>query len=147
MGATDQFYMTNWALWRSSCAAAFVFFYLSGRRLTYFLSALSEMTPVLVLVLLVIMIIIQLALSVVLLGHFFDGPDGSTKFHWNQTKIKGRYTSNVGMAQKDPKKWPLAQKRNFFGGGPNGKVVTPGIVVICPIEKNRNHFTKNVFWP
>ena len=37
----------------------FCVFYLSGRRLTYFLSALSEMTPVLVLALLVIMIIIQ----------------------------------------------------------------------------------------
>ena len=31
----------------------------------------------------------------------------------------------------------LARKRNFFWGGPNGKVVAPGIVVICTIEKTR----------
>ena len=37
----------------------------------------------------------------------------------------------------------LARKRNFFSGGPNGKVVAPGIVVICPIDKNRDHYTKN----
>ena len=35
----------------------------------------------------------------------------------------------------------------FFGGGPNGKVVAPGIVVICSIDKNRNHYTKIDFWP
>ena len=32
---------------------------------------------------------------------------------------------------------------NFFWGGSNGKVVAPGIVVICSIDKNRDHYTKN----
>ena len=41
-----------------------------------------------------------------------------------------------------PKKWPLARKRNFFWVGSNGKVVAPGIVVICSIDKNRNAYTK-----
>ena len=34
-----------------------------------------------------------------------------------------------------------------FGGGLNGKVLAPGIVVICPIDKNRDHYTKIDFWP
>ena len=33
-----------------------------------------------------------------------------------------------------------SQNRNFFGGGSNGKVVAP---VICSIDKNRDHYTKN----
>ena len=41
--------------------------------------------------------------SIVILGHFFYGPDGSTKFRWKRTKIKGTYTSEVGMAQKGQK--------------------------------------------
>ena len=28
---------------------------------------------------------------------------------------------------------------NFFWGGSNGKVVAPGIVVICSIDKNCDH--------
>ena len=36
--------------------------------------------------------------SVVILGHFFDGPDSPTKFHWKRSKIRGTYTSEVGMA-------------------------------------------------
>ena len=41
--------------------------------------------------------------SVVILGHFFDGPDGPTKFRRYRSKIKGTYTFNVGMAQKGQK--------------------------------------------
>ena len=42
-----------------------------------------------------------------------------------------------------PQKWPIARKQNFFWGGPNGKVVAPGIMVICPADKNCNYQTKN----
>ena len=42
-----------------------------------------------------------------------------------------------------PKKDPMLGNRNFFGGGPNGKVVALGIVVICPIDKNGDHYSKN----
>ena len=42
-----------------------------------------------------------------------------------------------------PKKWPLALKRKLFWGGLNGKVVAPGRVVICSIDKNCDHYTKN----
>ena len=38
-------------------------------------------------------------------------------------------------------KWPYLG--NFFGGGPNGKVVAPGILVICPVGKDCNYHTKN----
>ena len=41
--------------------------------------------------------------SVVLLGHFFDDPDGSPEFRWNRTKIKGSCTSKVGMAKNGQK--------------------------------------------
>ena len=86
--------------------------------------------------------------SVVLLGHFFDGPDGSTKFRWKRSKIKGTYTSEVGMAQNGEKQgWalkkdPLLENEFFWGGGSNGKVVAPGILVMCPADKNRDYHTK-----
>ena len=39
--------------------------------------------------------------------------------------------------------WGRMAKIGFFGQKPNGKVVAPGILVICPIDKNRNNYTKN----
>ena len=42
-----------------------------------------------------------------------------------------------------PENNPLLGNGIFLGGGPNGKVVAPSIVVICPIDKNRDHYTKN----
>ena len=41
--------------------------------------------------------------SVVILGHFFDDPDSSTKFRWKRTKIKGTYTSVMTQAQNRQK--------------------------------------------
>ena len=38
----------------------------------------------------------------------------------------------------EPRKYPIDRKRNFLGGGPNVKVVAPGILVICPVDKNSN---------
>ena len=38
---------------------------------------------------------------------------------------------------------PSSETEIFFGGGSNGKNVAPGIVFICSIDKNRNHYTKN----
>ena len=79
---------------------------------------------------------------------FFDGPDSSTKFHWKRSKIKGTYTSEVGMAQNGEKQgWalkkdPLLENEFFWGGGSNGKVVAPGILVMCPADKNRDYHTK-----
>ena len=37
--------------------------------------------------------------SVVNPGHFFDGPDVSTKLCWKRSKIKGTYYSEVTQAQ------------------------------------------------
>merc|ERR1711952_182170 len=48
-------------------------------------------------------------ISVVLLGHFFDGPDDSPEFRRNRTKIKGSCPSNVGKA-KIGQKWGEPQK-------------------------------------
>ena len=46
--------------------------------------------------------------------------------------------------------WPKTAKNRgelgngkFFGGGSDGKVVAPGILVICPSDKNRDDHTKN----
>ena len=36
-----------------------------------------------------------------------------------------------------------SSEMEIFGGGPKGKVVAPGKLVICPFDKNCNHFTKN----
>ena len=41
--------------------------------------------------------------SVVLLGHFFDGPDDSPEFRRNRTKIKGSCPSNASMAKNGQK--------------------------------------------
>ena len=41
-------------------------------------------------------------------GSFFDVPDGSTKFRWKRSKIKGTYTSKVTQAPNGPKQgWAL----------------------------------------
>ena len=42
----------------------------------------------------------------------------------------------------EPQKMTPSSEMEFFWGGSNGKVVAPGIVVICPIDKNRDHYTK-----
>ena len=48
------------------------------------------------------------ARTIVILGHFFDGPNNSTKFRWKQSKIKGTYTYEPTQAQKGQKQgWAL----------------------------------------
>ena len=42
-----------------------------------------------------------------------------------------------------PKNDPLLGNRIFFRDGLNGKVVALGILVIFPVDKNRNYHTKN----
>ena len=32
----------------------------------------------------------------------------------------------------------------FFRGGPNGKVVAPGILMLPPVDKNRDSMTKKI---
>ena len=43
----------------------------------------------------------------------------------------------------EPKKMTNSLETEVFQGGPNGKVVAPGILVICPVDKNSNYHTKN----
>ena len=45
-----------------------------------------------------------------------------------------------------PEKWPLARKQKFFRGGPNGKIVAPGILVICSVDKNCDYHTTNLLF-
>ena len=40
--------------------------------------------------------------SIVIVGHFFDGPDSPTKFCWPQSKIKGTYTNIRLLIISDP---------------------------------------------
>ena len=49
------------------------------------------------------------------------------------------------MAQNKDEPWKMTQtsEKEFFRGGPNGKVVALGILVICSVDKNRDHHTKN----
>ena len=55
-------------------------------------------------------------------------------------KINSTYYSDWGMA---PKNDPQLGNRHFFLSGQNGKVVAPSILVICPVDKNRDSKTKN----
>ena len=50
--------------------------------------------------------------SVVIVGHFFYGPDGPTKFGSRRFKIKGTYNSEVGIARNGQK--PPPQKKGFL---------------------------------
>ena len=43
----------------------------------------------------------------------------------------------------EPRKMTHSSEMEFFWGGLNGKVVAPGTLVICPIDKNRGYHTKN----
>ena len=52
-------------------------------------------------------VILARTLSVVNVGHFFDGPDGPTKFCWPRSKIKG---TSLG-------KWELLKIAKFRPGG------------------------------
>ena len=55
-------------------------------------------------------------------------------------RISGKKTL---LGQKSPEKLPIERKRNFFGGGLDGKNVAPDILVICPVDKNHDYHTKN----
>ena len=60
--------------------------------------------------------------SVVIVGHFFDGWDGSTKFRCRQSKIKGTYYSEEGMACNGQKQgW--APKNDPFYPMPDQKTM------------------------
>ena len=48
--------------------------------------------------------------SVVILGNFFDGSDGSTKFCWKRSRIKGTYTYDPTQAQKGQKQGQAPKK-------------------------------------
>ena len=68
---------------------------------------------------------IQLQNHPIILGDFFDGPDGSPEFRWNRTKIKGSCTSKVGMAKNrgEPQKMtPSSETENFLGLVSMGKL-------------------------
>ena len=43
----------------------------------------------------------------------------------------------------EPQKISPSSETDIFWGGPNGKIVAPGILVICPIDKNCDYHTKN----
>ena len=83
--------------------------------------------------------------SVVILGHLLMARTVPPSFVEN-----GKLRVLIPMKWHNPKrpktgvsseKWPYLG--NFFGGGPNGKIVAPGILVICPVGKDCNYHTKN----
>ena len=69
---------------------------------------------------------------------WFTSSPRASNFAKKQSQCQLRPKTGVS-----PEKWPLAWEWKFFWGSSNGKVVAPGIVVICPIDKNRDHYTKN----
>ena len=68
---------------------------------------------------------------------------------WGKPQKKLFFTNIWSLSQICQKQgWalkndPLLGNRNFFGGGPNRKVVAPGVLVICPIDKNCDYPTKH----
>ena len=62
------------------------------------------------------------------------------KLHVLYIRPVHKTAKNRGEPQKMT---PSLETEFFLGGGSNGKVVAPGIVVICSIDKNRDHYTKN----
>ena len=42
---------------------------------------------------------------------------------------------------------PVSRKQNFVRGGSNWKVIAPGVLVICPLDKNRGSTKKLSFGP
>ena len=50
------------------------------------------------------------------------------------------------MAKNWSKPWEMthSSEAEIFWGGPHGKVVAPGILGICPLDKNRNSKTKKL---
>ena len=56
----------------------------------------------------------------------------------------GPFSTKLGRTVRAIKKMtPSLDIAPSLGGGPNGKVVALGILVICPAEKNRDYHTKN----
>ena len=43
----------------------------------------------------------------------------------------------------EPLKMIHSSETDIFSGGPNGKVIAPGILVICAVDKNGDYYTKN----
>ena len=55
-----------------------------------------------------------------------------------------RHKPPTAKNRREPRKMTHCSETKFFGGGSsNGKVVAPGILVICSVDKNCNHHTKN----
>ena len=60
----------------------------------------------------------------------------------SETKIR-KIDPNMTKYWGEARKMTHSSETEFFwGGGLNGKVVAPGILVICPVDKNRNYHTK-----
>ena len=82
--------------------------------------------------------------SVVIVGHFFVGPDSPAKFRWWLSKIKGTYTSEVGMARYGQKpvwapKMTHSLEMEIFSGWYEWENCSPG----CPVDKKHDSKTKN----
>ena len=66
-----------------------------------------------------------------------------SEFRHSRTKMKSSYPSGMPLPKDvkfgmSPGKWPKPWKRNFFWGGSHGKVLALGVLVICPVHKNRS---------
>ena len=48
---------------------------------------------------------------------FFGGPDGSTKFRWQRSKIKGTYTSDWALARNGQKTGRAPENDPYLGNG------------------------------
>ena len=57
-------------------------------------------------------------------------------------RAKNGSSTKIGVVWQKSDFWA----KNFFGGGSDGKVVAPGIVVICSINKNWGRMAKIGFF-
>ena len=54
------------------------------------------------------------------------------KWEWNE----------MAKNRAEPQKITHSSETEFFQVGPNGKIVAPGTLVICPVDKNHNSETE-----
>ena len=89
--------------------------------------------------------------SVVILGYFLMARMVPPSFVEKGPKLRvHKYKLVIGEWPEtaknkcEPRKMTHSIRLGFFGGGgPNGKVLAPGMLVICPVDKNCDYHTKN----
>ena len=85
--------------------------------------------------------------SIVILGHFLMARTFPPTFVEGGPKLRVLIPlkwerSETAKNRGEPRKMPPSSEMEILLGWSQWKVVAPGILVICPVDKNRNYHTK-----